>query len=134
MARTTDILVAEIIEVDDTISMTPFISAAYALVTQCCTGLDEDYTSDQLILIETWLAAHFYAIREPRAVREAAGSVSEIKESKVDLGFDVTRYGQMAMRLDWQGGLSRLNKQIKEGQAVSVGITWLGTEEEDLED
>ena len=127
MARTTAILVGGIIEVDASITLDPFIDAANLLVTQCCTGLDEAYSSGQLIIIETWLAAHFYTVRDPRAEMEKAGSVSERLQSKVDLGLDTSHYGQMAMRLDYTGGLAELNNQSKDGTAQSVGVDWLGT-------
>ena len=131
--RTTDDLVKGIIEVDATISLTPFIAAANSLVTKCCTDLDEDYSVAELQQIETWLAAHFYTVRDGRAFREKAGSVSEEKQSKVDLGFSTSHYGQMAMTLDYFGGLSALNESIKNGTSNTVGVTWLGTEEDDIE-
>lgn len=126
--RTTDELVEGIIEVDSTISLTPFIAAANTLVTRCCTDLDEDYTDDELAQIETWLSAHFYTVREGRAFREKAGSVSEETQSKVDLGLSTSHYGQTAMTLDYFGGLSALNDSIKNGTSNTVGVTWLGTE------
>lgn len=133
MARTTDELVEGIIEVDSNIALTPFIGAANTLVTKCCTNLDKDYTDDELQQIETWLAAHFYTVREGRAFREKAGSVSEELQSKVDLGFSTSHYGQMAMTLDYQGGLAALNETTKNGTSNKVGITWFGTEEEDID-
>lgn len=129
MARTTSELVEGIIEVEASIILTPFIAAANTLVTKCCTDLDEDYTAAQLIQIETWLAAHFYTVREGRTIREKAGSVSEEKQSKVDLGFSTSHYGQMAMTLDYFGGLAALNETIKNGTSNTVGVTWLGTED-----
>ena len=131
MARTTSALVEGIIEVDASISLTPFIAVANALVTQCCTDLDADYADSTLVLIETWLAAHCYTIRDMRAERERAGTVEEKFQSKVDLGFDSSHYGQMAMRLDNQGGLAALNEKIKKGQAAAITFTYLGTENPD---
>lgn len=132
MARATSNLVEGIIEVDSNISLTPFINAANALVTECCTDLDEDYTDAHLIVIETWLAAHFYSVRDMRVELEKAGSVSEKFQSKVDLGFKTSHYGQMAMRLDWQGGLARLNEQIEKGLKRTPSVSWLGKEEDEL--
>lgn len=128
--RTSDSLVQGIIDVDSGTDLTPFISAANSIVTQCCTDLVTDYTAANLIEIETWLAAHFYAIKESKAKSEKAGSVSVTYQSKVDLGFSLTHYGQMAMALDWYGGLAVLNGQIKNGGVSGVGVTWLGTEDE----
>ena len=130
MSRTTSDLVIGIIEIDSAISLTPFIEAANMLVTQFCTALDEDYTAAELVKIETWLAAHFYTVREGRAFQEKAGPVSERKQSKVDLGFATSHYGQHAMILDYYGGLAALNERIKKGKANRISISWLGTEEE----
>lgn len=132
MARTSDSLVQGIIEVDSAISLTPFITAANMLITQCCTDLTVDYTDAQLIIIETWLAAHFYTVRDMRAESEKAGSVSQKLQSKVDLGFSTSHYGQMAMTLDFYGGLAVLNEQIKNGETNRIGITWWGTEDPDV--
>jgi len=130
MVRTTDTEVKEIIEIDDSIDLTPFIAAANALVTLCCTGdaVKTAYTTEHLTLIETWLSAHMYTIRDPRTETEKAGSVAAKYQSKVDLGFDTSHYGQTAMRLDNQGGLSKLNEQAKKGIVQKIGVTYLGTE------
>ncbi len=127
MARTTSDLVEGIIENSENITLTPFIAAANTLVTQCCTDLTEDYTDDELQQIETWLAAHIFTIRDMRAFRERAGSVSDERQSKVDLGFDTSHYGQMAMRLDYHGGLAKLNEEIKKGTSKRLIATWVGT-------
>jgi len=129
--RTTDALVGGIIDVDDSISLTPFIAAANSLVTERCTDLDVDYTDAHLVVIETWLSAHFYTVRDMRASEERAGPVSERFQSKVDVGFSTSHYGQMAMRLDYQGGLARLDNKLKRG-GKSPRLSWLGKEEEEM--
>lgn len=129
MARTTNALVEGIIEVNSAISLTPFIAAANSIVTQCCTGLASTltaYTTEQLQTIETWLSAHFYTVREMRAERERAGSVEEKFQSKVDLGFNTSHYGQMATRLDWHGGLAALDKKALKGNFKIPSVAWLG--------
>lgn len=132
--RTTSALVEGIIENSESITLTPFISAANMMVTRCCTDLTEDYTSDELETIETWLAAHVFTIRDMRPEYERAGSVSEKRQSKVDLGFDTSHYGQQAMRLDYHGGLAKLNEEIKKGKANILITDWLGTEKPTVED
>jgi len=126
MARTTSVLVGGIIEVDATISLSPFIEIASVLVTECCST--NDYDATKLELIERWLSAHFYTVRDMRAESEKAADTSEKKQSKVDLGFDTSHYGQTAMRLDTAGGLASLNTKMKGKGASPMGITWLGTE------
>jgi len=127
MARTNVALVEGIIEVDidSAADLDPFISAANTLVTQCCTNLTTDYTAAQLVEIETWLAAHIYTVMDPRSVSEKAGPVGETFQSKVDLGFNTSHYGQHAMRLDYYGGLARLDRKIKSGAKVP-SVAWLG--------
>ena len=134
MARTTATQVKDIIETDPSIiavdaDLDPFILVANELVTEVCTGTNGPttaYTATRLELIERWLAAHFYAIRDPRATSESAG-VSASYESAVDLGMSLTRYGQQARLLDTNGGLSRLDAQIKRGAARKVSLSWIGT-------
>jgi len=129
--RTTSAAVGGIIELDASITVTPFIEAANALVTECCG--DAGYTTTQLELIERWLSAHIYTVRDMRAESEKAGSVSQKLQSRVDLGFDSSHYGQMAMRLDYEGGLAQLNEQIKNGKQQSITVTWMGTENPDTD-
>jgi hypothetical protein len=122
--RTTDIAVAAIIEVDEDIDLTPFIEAASAMVDDVCVPLG--YNSTRLELIERWLSAHMYAVRDPRTIRERADVLEEQFQSRVDLGLNVTHYGQMAMRIDVKGGLAALEKRIKNGTASLPVVFWLG--------
>lgn len=110
-------------------NMEPFIVAANMLVTRACTGdagPSPAYSAEELEIIERWLSAHFYAISSPRAMKEIADGISKDYQSKVDLGLDLSHYGQMAMRLDTNGGLATINEDTKEGKP-RVGVTWLGT-------
>lgn len=126
--RTNSALVEAIIEVDVTIDLAPFILTASELVTELC--VPAGYTDIRLELIERWLAAHFYAVRDPRATDEKAGSVGASYESKVDLNLNLTRYGQQALVLDTKGGLAALNRSasLAGGGRRTVGVTWLGSE------
>ena len=126
MARTTDTLVEGIIAVDDDISLTPFIDVANNLVTDVCT--DSGYTDAKLILIETWLAAHFLQIRDQAVDTEKAGKVSQKFQYKVDLILNQTKYGQMAQLIDTAGNLAQLSKRMEQGESASVSIGWLGTD------
>lgn len=137
MTRTTDSAVQGIIDVDtDTYpALTQFIDTANELVTEVCASvLDDDgnvyYSDTRLELIERWLAAHFYAVADPRAAMEKAGPVSQSLQHKVDLNLAVTTYGQQAMLLDTKGGLAALNGQATDGIQRSAGVVWLGTESE----
>lgn len=128
--RTTRDLVAGIIETDpqivlsDETGLDPFIDTANDLVTRLCTN--SNYSDNTLELIERWLSAHFYAVRDPRTTTEGAGGVSAGYESRVDLGLNLTRYGQQAMLVDSDNNLAALNKRNQEGVPPRPGVIWLG--------
>jgi len=132
MAFRTDIVkVGKIIEIDpDVDDLSPFIEPANMLVTDVVEGEGETTDETKLTIIETWLAAHFYAIFDPRLLVDDIEVLRSRIESKVDLGLDVTRYGQMAMRLDTSGKLAELNEQAKGNTAATkkyrVSFAWLG--------
>lgn len=127
--RTTAIAVGKIIEVDASIDLDPFIETANALVTELC--VPSGYNAARLELIERWLSAHFYAVRESRAASEGAGAVSVSYQNAVDLDLKCTMYGQQAMLLDTAGGLAGLNLQSKGGAVPHASVTWLGTKTTD---
>jgi len=130
--RTTDALIRGILDVDTAITdLDPFILIANEIVTEVCS--DSSYTAARLVIIETWLAAHFTAIRDVRRDTERVGTVSEVYQYKVDLNLHQTQYGQQAMLIDTAGNLAALSKKMTDGIDTSnVGATWVGTEEDDL--
>ena len=122
--RTTAEKVEEIIETEEDISLDPFIEVASSLVDELDEKRAPGYHSDErLELIERWLSAHFYAIRDPRRQQEQAGSVQETFAIRVALRLDQTPYGQQAIVLDTSGTLARMNK----GFTARPGSVWLGT-------
>ena len=126
MARVTDADVEELVEVDDSISLTPFINAANELVTELCT--DSDYTDARLKMIEGWLAAHFYLMRDPAISTEKAGSVNVQYQYKIGLQLAQTKQGQTAIMLDTAGNLAALSKKTERGRSAKVSATWAGTD------
>jgi len=131
--RTTVDAVEAIIDIDSGIGLAPFIEVANDLVTEKCSTVST-YSAAKLELIERWLAAHFYHIRDTRTRSKVVGDGEAIYKSKVDLGFNLTHYGQMAMRLDTNGELARLDNSMKGGGPTAVNIDWLGkTETEKLQ-
>lgn len=114
---------------DDETNLTPFMTAANAIVSEVCAPV-LTYDTTRLTMIETWLAAHFYCILGPRTTSVSVG-VSVSYENRVDLGFNLTRYGQQAMLLDTNGGLAKLNKKITKG-GVNGSVIWMGTPLRDL--
>jgi hypothetical protein len=126
MPRTTGDLVRGIIDTDVTVILDPFIKVANTLVNKICAP---SYNDDELLKdIETWLAAHAYTIYEPRSIQISVGSVQESVESKVGLGLQGSKYGQMAMRLDYLGLLASWDNRINEAKTPKPTITWLGTD------
>jgi hypothetical protein len=74
---------------------------------------DSTLSSSRLTIIETWLAAHFAAITEAQLSQETIGDATDKIESKVDLGLNVTRWGQQALALDPTGVLASSAKGTK---------------------
>ena len=131
MARITDSDVSALIDVDSSITLTPFIDAANELVTELCTN--SDYTAARLIKIEAWLAAHLYLMRDQAVASEKAGSVSASYQYKIGLFLSQTKQGQMAMMLDTAGNLAALSKRMEQGEPATVDLGWMG-EDYDTED
>ena len=130
--RVTSAEVEEIIEVDSSVSLAPFITVANQLVTELCT--DSGYVDARLLEIERWLSAHFVQIREQAVADEKAGTVSQSFQYKIDLLLNQTKYGQMAMLLDTAGNLAQLNKRIEDGKSPTISISWMGEDYDADED
>jgi hypothetical protein len=129
MPRTTGSLVASITEVDPTIDLVPFIEIAEAVVTRLLADLGV-YSAVDLELIERWLAAHFYHVRDPLTEAEGAAGLSEKYEGRTAEFLEATSYGQQAMVLDTSGRLAGWNNQMKKIRTVAPGqgqFRWLGT-------
>lgn len=128
-ARTTIKEVQKILDYDTAIcNIDAFIDAANELVTEiCASSTPTVYTEKRLKVIETWLAAHFIAVRDQRKASEGVGGGSASYQTKVDMGLQVTVYGQQALRLDTNGGLAALEQSIANGGKRVVSITWLGS-------
>ena len=76
-------------------------------------------TAGRLKLIETYLAAHFYALVDLQPVEEQTGRGRIVYEGKTGMYFELTRHGQMALALDPTDTLR---------SGPHVGVTWAGTE------
>lgn len=120
--RTTAEAVGNIIEVDGSIDLTPFIETASSLVDDVAAASGAPGAT-RLELIERYLSAHFYTLRDPRPVSERAGPVSATYQSKVALGLKTSHYGQTAISLDPTGVLDAASK----GKQIGA-VAWLGTE------
>lgn len=122
--RTTPDRIRSICRVKKADDLTEFMDAANQLVTNLCSNAG--YDDDKLARIETWLAAHFYCILRPRRAQENVGQLQSSIETKVDLGLNVTRYGQMAMQLDTAGKLAASNNMMQNILPRKIAALWLG--------
>lgn len=102
--------------------LTPYITTANTIINQNITIAELEDT--ELKLIELYLSAHFAILKYKFSIIEYAGGVGANYQTKTDLGFSLTHYGQMAMILDTTGGLSAMNNAIKHGG--KIGISWYG--------
>ena len=105
--------------------MTPFIETAAAFVDQVAEN-SAALTPERLELIERWLAAHFYATRDPRTASEHAGPVGANYQSAITIGLQNSHYGQVALRLDTTGTLAALDGMSRDVEAAGY---WLGRDE-----
>lgn len=123
MSRTSAANVRKIVETDSSIDLDAFIEVANELVTEVCA--DAGYTDSRMELIERYLAAHFYRVRDPMAGNESAGGVSVSYQHSGGMQLQLTREGQQVLILDTAGGFATL--QAAAGRIRrSVGVTHLG--------
>lgn len=129
MPRTTPARVGTLVALDETSwpDLDTHIQSANVLVTKVCVSAADPLDDAHLALVETWLAAHFYAVTDPQSTYEQAGSVSIKYEGTVDLNLNLTRFGQQAMLLDTTGGLAFWNKRMLTGMTGKARFQWLGT-------
>ena len=110
--------------------LTPFIKAATSTTNQLVLNaskkgllsspLKGTLTDDDLEVIGSWLAAHYYQMSDPAYTSRSTQGASGSFAGQLTTGLDMTRYGQMAMRLDWTGFLYRLDKH------AYASVTWVG--------
>lgn len=133
--RTDEELVGAIIEVDDGDDLAPFIADASLIVDDLEAAADPALSGAKLARIETWLAAHFYAIKRPRLSGSRVDVIDDRYDPlKVDLGLDLTKYGQQAKLIDTSGYLAALNATTTPppdaGPFRTPTASWLGTARE----
>ena len=80
-------------------------------------------SEEELGVIETWLAAHFYSIRVKQVASEKADVVGQSFQYKHGLKLESTMYGQQAVAMDRTGTLRRMNRN----KGSKIGGHWLGT-------
>lgn len=139
MARTNFTNVSAVVEIDSAITTdaVEHIDSANVLVSKMVAkAKDTDgnpfYSevgdATQLEIIERWLAAHFYAVTDPRFASERS-MTEEVKYSigKLGMMLSATMFGQQAMILDDSGWLANLNAELTTTKGKRVYVEWLGT-------
>ncbi len=138
MPRTTPLAVKDILGKDydctTSPSLQPYIDSA-SLVTDdiaaCATAKGQPYSSNRLRILETWLAAHAYAMADKPFKQRSTLRASGTYESEIGMYLEGTRYGQHAKTLDPLGCLEGLGKK------KTVGAWWAGrrpSEQTDVDD
>jgi hypothetical protein len=127
MPRTTPKLVSEIIQVDPSLQIAPFIRSASALVdwlaAEALTLAPPITVAESLLReLETWLAAHLYAHRDQLYTSKSTGGASASFQGQTGMYLESTQYGQTALLLDVTGLLAARNKGI----VNRVQVAWLG--------
>lgn len=70
--------------------------------------------------LQKWIAAHLYKMSDKDMTSSSQQGASASYTGQFGMGFDATRYGQMATRLDNTGCLDNIDK------TQEVSLDWLG--------
>lgn len=87
---------------------------------------------DLQMQIETYLAAHFYALRDPQYQQEQNEMAMAIYQGKTGTGLELTWWGQQAKIFDVTGTLASLDASSKKGK-TKISMTWLGSTDQRLD-
>lgn len=104
-------------------SLTRFIKIASLIVDRvdsCATDRGFTMTSDELLEIETWLAAHYYCMSDATYQSRSTASASGSFRGQTTMHMEATLYGQSAIDADYSGCLAAINKR------AFAGVDWLG--------
>lgn len=121
--RTTNTDVRSVIDTDPAIDLQIFINTAYSIVDHIVSNDSSGILSDNIArAIETYLAAHFYALRDQQFESKTTGDASaKFQTGNKGKGFLATDWGSQAVALDLTGQLA----EIAEG-VFHTEFIWLG--------
>lgn len=115
-ARTDDGLVKGVLLLDyDSVRnpvLTPFITVANVLTNRIAAmgaSTGAEVPADELVLLETWLAAHAYCMSDQPYASKSTKGASATFQGKTDMRLKATKYGQMALDLDPTGYLASID-------------------------
>jgi hypothetical protein len=112
-ARVTVAMISDIISTDlSESSINACINTAHHIVDAQLVS-DGILDAEMLTDIEMYLAAHFVAVRDPRATSERIGSEYQVayERGQQGEGLKATTYGQQALGLDYTGKLAVLGQK-----------------------
>lgn len=123
-AKVKSILLDDFDSVDEP-SLTAFIETACVMVNRvetCAITRGKSLTVAELELVERWLAAHCYAMSDQPLSSKSTEGASGNFQGQTGMYLEATKYGQMAMKIDWSGCLEAIAKPERK---VAGGV-WLG--------
>lgn len=105
-------------------SLTPFIRGASLIVDRvatCAIAKGKTLTAEELVEIETWLAAHAYAMSDqPYSEKKTEKAMGKF-QGQTKMYLEATKYGQMAISLDPSGCLAAIASGRRRAR-----VEWLG--------
>lgn len=121
--RVTPEQVAKVIrDYDEDIDFDPFIEMANILTNRVAAkDVGSLLNSDELAMIEKWLAAHFYETRDHEISEETTEQSEGKYAGQFGKGLERTRAGQNAMLFDETGYLRKVNEGV-----TLARVEWLG--------
>ncbi len=108
---------------DNEPSLDGYIDAASAItdrVAACAIKKNLSLSTTELELIERWVAAHNYCMSDQTYASKNTTQASASFKGQTGKGLEITNYGQTALRLDYSGCLSAIDKR------QFAGVSWLG--------
>ena len=107
---------------DTDINVDGYIRTANALTDKVSSEDSEGLLNEALLFeIETYLAAHFYALRDLQYSEKKTGDASAVFQGRTGMMLESTLWGQQAIVLDLTGFLGSLSK----GKSP-LSFGWLG--------
>lgn len=103
--------------------LSPYVLAASTIVDRVvlmAAAKNITLTPQELEVLEAWVAAHCYQASDPAYASKSTGGASGSYLGKMGKGFEATRYGLMALRLDYSYCLENIDKKQR------ASAIWLG--------
>ncbi len=112
-------------------ALTRFIKISNIIVNKvvtCASAKGVTISDEELLELETWLAAHYYKMSDQQLQSKSTNGASGSYRGSGTQGLATTTYGQSALDMETTGCL----KQLTSGQRASA--TWLGVTENEALD